>query len=178
MFATSRETAIPEAKPAFELIDERLCQKVSPRYDHARLQTTLVALFSDWAKGRGRVGTEWRFSLDEPFGPNSLVPDVAYLSYERLARTERAAAQEPHLAPDVTVEVLSPSDWRSQVDRKTTIYLAAGTRLVLEIDPGVRTVRTRALGLDRVHRAGEIMEHPAMPGFRLDVTALFAVLDE
>lgn len=178
MFATTRDRTIPEAKPAFELIDGRLCQKVSPRYDHANLQGVLHALFREWAKGRGRVGSEWQFDLDEPLGRNSLVPDVAYLSFERLARTERAAAQIPHVAPDVAVEILSPSDWRSQVDRKTTIYLAAGTRLVIEVDPAARTVRTRALGLDRVHRAGEVIEHSAMPGFRLDVAALFAALDE
>jgi Uma2 family endonuclease len=178
MSATTRDRSIPEAKPAFELIDGRLCQKVSPRYDHANLQAALAVLFRAWAKGRGRVGTEWQFDLDEPLGRNSLVPDVAYLSFERLARTERAAAQIPHVAPDVAVEILAPADWRSQIDRKTTIYLAAGTRLVIEVDPAARTVRTRALGLDRVHRVGEIIEHPAMPGFRLDVAELFATLDE
>src|ERR1700734_3518740 len=105
--AVATET-IPTAKPAFELIDERLCQKVSPRYDHARLQSVVTALFSTWAKDRGRVGTEWRFYFGADRGQNSLVPDVAYLSFERLPRDGRDEAQEPQLAPDVAVEILSP----------------------------------------------------------------------
>ena len=179
MFATARDRTIPEAKPAFELIDGRLCQKVSPRYDHARLQGTLFVALSTWADagGYGRVGTEWHFFLDDPEpGRNVFVPDVAFLSYERLPESEDEAAQLPHVAPDVAVEILSPGDWRSQVDRKTTIYLTVGTRLVIEVDPVAQSVRARSLGLDRVYRSGEVFEHPALPGFRLDVAALFATI--
>ena len=61
--ATARHIAIPDAKPAFERIDDRLCQKVSPRYDHARLQGKLFVALSTWADagglraGRARSGT-------------------------------------------------------------------------------------------------------------------------
>ena len=58
--ATSTETIIPHAKPAFELIDERLSQKVSPQYDHARLQRN-TSLFGD-GQGRGRVGSSGAFT--------------------------------------------------------------------------------------------------------------------
>jgi len=177
--AATRQITIPDAKPAFELIDGRLCQKVRAPYDHGRLQGEIATLMHGWARGRGRLGIEWHFFLDDPEpGRNAFCPDVAYLSYERLPRADREAAQLPHIAPDVAVEILAPGDWRSQVDRKLTIYLIAGTRLVLEVDPLARTVRARGLGLDRIYRVGEVLEHPAMPGFRLDLTELFAALDE
>lgn len=177
--ASASEVRIPSAKPAFELIDERLCQKVSPKYDHARLQSVLATLVSYWAKGRGRVGTEWRFYFDVPeSGRNSLVPDVAYLSYERLSREQRAAAQEPHVAPNLAVEILSPGDWRSQVERKTALYLAAGTELVLEVDPTERIVTIHDSVGNRVYREGDVLEHEALPDFRLLITKLFATLDD
>ena len=177
--ATARYVAIPEAKPAFELVEGRLCQKVSAQYNHGRVQFAMTAKMKDWARGRGRVSIEWRFYLDDPVpGRHSLVPDVAFVSYERLPKSESAAAQQPHLAPDVAVEILSPDDWRSQIDRKTLIYLLAGTELVLEIDPAARTLRARAHGLDRLYREGEVFAHPAMPGFMLDVGELFAELDD
>ena len=179
--AATREIPIPDAKPAFELIDGRLCQKVSPRYDHAALQGYLVSAMRTWARsgGHGRVGTEWQFFLGDPErGRNAFVPDVAYLSYERLPRGERDGAQVPRVAPDVAVEILAPSDWRSQVDRKVTVYLIAGTRLVIEVDPAARTLRARGLGLDRVYRVSDVFEHPAMPGFRLDLAALFDELED
>ena len=171
--------AIPEAKPAFELIDERLTQKVSPPYDHARLQYNLAYRIGVWAKNRGRVGTEWRFYLDMPEpGRNSLVPDVAYLSYDRLSRDEREAAQEPRMAPNLAVEILSPSDWRSQVDRKIGLYLAAGTDLVMVVDAEERTLTVYdRLGAD-VFREGDVVEHRALPELRLALTELFASLDD
>jgi Uma2 family endonuclease len=169
------KVAIPEAKPAFELIDERLVQKVSPRYSHARLQGVLHGLLSAWAESRGRVGSEWRFYLDLPeTARNSLVPDVAYLSYDRLSRDDLEAAQEPHVAPDVAVEIISPSDWRGHVDRKTALYLAAGTAVVMEVDPEQRTVVLHDSHRRSTYREGDILEHAALPGFRLDVTQLFA----
>jgi Uma2 family endonuclease len=175
---TTRDVTIPPAKPAFELIDERLSQKVSAGYDHARLQSVLAGLIGAWAQGRGRVGTEWRFFLDAPAPRrNSLVPDVAYLAYERLSREQRAEAEEPHIAPDLAVEILSPSDWRSQVERKTALYLDAGTKVVMEVDPTECTVTIQdGLGA-RVYREGGVMEHAALPGLRLDVAELFATLD-
>jgi Uma2 family endonuclease len=177
--ATSIDTInIPHAKPAFELIDERLSQKVSPQYDHARLQGTLMSRLSDWAHGRGRVGSEWRFYLDTPEPGHSFVPDVAYLSYDRLPREARAAAQQPHLAPDVAFEILSAHDWQSQVDRKTVLYLEAGGRLVVEVDLQARTMTAHDRSGSHIFSAGDIFEHSALPGFRLDIASLFAVLDD
>lgn len=83
----------------------------------------------------------------------------------------------PHVAPDIAVEILSPSDWRSQVEHKTALYLDAGTKVVMEVDPTESTV-TIHYGLGaRVYREGDVMEQAALPGFRVDVAELFATLD-
>lgn len=177
--AVAAHPTIPEAKPAFELIDDRLCQKVSPKYDHARLQGHVDHLLRALGREHGRVGIEWRFTFDGPEGrPQSLVPDVGFLSFERIGRERRSDAQEPEVAPDIAVEVLSPSDWRGHVERKCELYLAAGTTLVIEIDPGRRTVAVH----DRTHTRNlvepDVLEHPAFPWLHLSVSDIFAALDD
>lgn len=171
--SVASKVAIPEAKPAFELIDGRLVQKVSPRYTHARLQLELLGVIGAWARERGRVGSEWRFALDDAPGRPWVVPDVAYLSYERVPRKQREAAEEPHVAPDLAVEILSPGDWRQHVDRKTELYLAGGTIAVIEVDPAQRTVTIYDGAGRQVYRDGGVAAHAAFSGLRVDVTELF-----
>ncbi|MGH7727982.1 MAG: Uma2 family endonuclease [Vulcanimicrobiaceae bacterium] len=170
---------IPETKPATELVDGRLHRKVSPKYRHARIQGEFYRHFFDWAKNRGRVGTEWRFAFAWPGQERqSLVPDFAYLSYARLPREQREAAEEPQVAPDVAVEIWSPSDRRKLVARKIELYLAAGCVLVLEIDPKRRSVSAHDRSGSRTYAEGDVFEHVALPGFRLDLRELFAALDD
>ncbi len=68
-----------------------------------------------------------------------LAPDVAFVSRERLAPHEQSTGYLP-LAPDLVVEVISPQDRFSQVEEKARRWLAAGTRLVLLVDPGQQRV--------------------------------------
>src|SRR5665213_2673333 len=85
MAETLREIVLPETRPETEWLRGRAVQKVSPLRPHSRLQTWWVRRLSDWAEKRGEVGSEWRFRV-APRGEaiRPLVPDVAYLSYERM----------------------------------------------------------------------------------------------
>jgi Uma2 family endonuclease len=64
-------------------------------------------------------------------------PDFSFISRERAAA--RGSGYFPG-APDLVVEVLSPSDRTNAVLRKVRQYLAAGARLVVVIDPEDRSV--------------------------------------
>src|SRR5579862_330801 len=117
---------IPETKPAMELIDGRLVQKMSPYGLHARVQAAIVSALHEWsdARGRGRVGTEWDYDLTPPGEKtNRLVPDVAYLSYDRVAYEDDDAAQVPTIAPNVAVEVLSREQTLANSQRRIEILL-------------------------------------------------------
>src|SRR5271154_1871234 len=100
-----RAMVIPEVKPAIESIRGRWERKMSPRRRHAILQRKIGALLADWAGDRGEVGSEWRVYLS-PLGeePSSLVPDVAYFSFERLPPELREARGKPEIAPDTARE--------------------------------------------------------------------------
>ena len=171
------EIVLPETKPETEWVRGRPLQKASPRRTHSRLQGALTTQLDRWAVGRGEVGPEWRFRVappDEVRRP--LVPDVAYVSNERLRALSYTELQIPPLAPDVAVEILSPDDRRADVDDKIGVYLRAGSSLVIVVDPQQRTVelhdRAETVRLDET---GAI-EHWALPDFSYPVRELFGVL--
>jgi Uma2 family endonuclease len=171
------EIVLPETKPETEWVRGRALQKVSPTYDHAALQIELGVAFRTWALAgsHGRVGTEWRFRVAPPGAVvRPLVPDVAYLAYERLpADAADGDVQVPLGAPTVAVEILSPDDRRPDVEHKIATYLAAGTAAVIVVDPHRRTIAVHDAAGVRLLGSGDILRHPVMPGFELPVDELF-----
>jgi Uma2 family endonuclease len=172
------EIVLPITKPETEWILGRAVRKVSPFRTHALLQGRLVALLARWAEGRGEVGTEWRFRI-APAGEirRPLVPDVSYVSYERLRDLEGYDLELPPFAPDVAVEILSPGWRRAHLEHKIGVYLAGGSQLVIVVDPAAREARLHDARGERAVRGDEAIEHAALPGFSLALPALFAVLE-
>ncbi len=174
--STLREITVPETKPATEWVNGRALQKVSPQERHARAQGAMVAALRAWADavGAGRVGAEWEFRVAPPHeATRPLVPDVAFLSYARLGYEQEDAAQIPRMAPDVAIEILSPGDHRLDVDEKVRVYLAAGTKLVLLVDPAERTFTARDSEGTRRYSRDEDFAHQALPGFSVQVESIF-----
>ncbi len=171
------ELGIPEVKPAIESVRGRWEQKISPQRRHAIVQARLCAVLTTWARDRGEVGSEWRCYLLTPSEkPSSLVPDVAYFSFERMAPEFGELREKPTIAPDIAIEILSPGDRRTLLDEKIAIYLANDCRLVFVVDPVARSAE--------VHETSGIatFEEPAVaicttyPDLRVDLTELFARL--
>src|SRR5215467_11028342 len=147
-----REIVLPETKPALEWINGRVVQKVSPQRKHSLAQARFAAALLAWAteRGCGDVGTEWEFRVAPPGEDRRpLVPDVAFLSFDRLPYDDEAAADIPRVAPNVAVEILSPGDRRADVDEKIRVYLAAGTEAIFLVN----TERQRAHRLRSPRRA-------------------------
>ena len=172
------EIVLPETKPETEWVRGRARQKVSPTYDHGALQAQLSMALWMWAEAgaHGRVATEWRFRVAPPGAVvRPLVPDVAYLSYADVpSDAVREAVQVPLGAPTVAVEVLSPDDRAADVEHKIATYRAAGTSAVIVVDPHRETIAIHDAAGVRIVHAGDILTLPALPGFALDVGALFA----
>ncbi len=170
------EIIVPETKPATEWVRGRALQKVSPQQRHAHAQAVLAGSLVSWARARrfGRVGTEWQFNVAPPGDvARPLVPDVAVLSYERLPRDQVEAAQIPRMAPDVAVEIISPTDLRADIDHKIGVYLSAGSTLVLLVDPKEKTFHSFDRIGSRVFNADDDFTHPALPGFAILVSSVF-----
>jgi Uma2 family endonuclease len=165
---------IPAAKPAIELIDGRLVQKMSPMLRHQALEKRWVAALDAWADGRGEAYTEWRHQFTAPGHTfASLVPDVAYEPYATLRDLGPDASQAPPRAPEIAVEILSPGDSERSLAWKIGAYVAAGTRVLFVVDPPKRTVIVHSR--DGVARfgPGDTVTHPSMPGFAYAIDGMF-----
>lgn len=171
------DIVLPITEPETEWVRGRPLQKVSPTRTHSLLQRSMLLALNAWAGRRGEVGAEWRFRVaptGEPARP--LVPDVSYVAIERLRGLHGDDLEVPRLSPDVAVEILSPDDRRPDVDDKIATYLAAGSQLVVIVDPRKRSVElhddTSAIALHE----GDTLTHPCLPDFTLSVSELFATI--
>jgi Uma2 family endonuclease len=171
------EIVLSETKPETEWVRGRALQKTSPTWEHARLQGTLFRILEDWGGAYGQTGSEWRFRLAPANAlTRPLVPDVSYVRNERLRGLPHEELQTPHLALDIAVEILSPGDRSADVEDKILVYLAAGTSLVMLVDPRKRSVTLVDAEQRRTLGENETLDHPALPGFSLRLTKLFEAI--
>jgi Uma2 family endonuclease len=164
-------------KPYIEILDGRRVPKVSPKRRHAILQWRIAARLQNLAGDRGDVGTEWRCWLDTG-GPKvtTLVPDVAFVSNERLAPLTSSDREEPPFAPDVAIEIRSPGDRIARVEWKMRAYLAHGSIVAMDVLPDTREIRIFTLDGVRSYREEDRYESTDLPWLAFDVSAVFAPL--
>ena len=168
---------LPEEKPALELVDGVVTQKVAPQWQHGWLQPGLAAMINGYAVPRKLAAalTEIR----EAFGRDSLVPDVGVYRWERLPRTEAGrlvnAAPAP---PDVAIEIRSPDQSVGELVDKCRRYLTHGAQLTLVVDPEIESVIRVAADRSPVTLGGDdrIDLGPVLPDFDLTVRAVFETL--
>lgn len=159
-----------------ELVRGELIMMTPAGYRHgklvSRLNSRLHVFVEQMALGEV-MGAETGFIISRD--PDTVrAPDVAFLHKDRVPPTPPVGYFGE--APDLAVEVVSPSDRASEVLAKVQDWLDAGCRAVWVVDPETRTVtvyRSRSqiyvLGVsDRL--SGE----DVVPGFSIPVAELFA----
>lgn len=164
-----------DEKPHKEVYDGAIIAKVSPQLPHFAVAGSLIVLLRDWAGKRGLAGPELRVYLAPG---TTLVPDVAFISYERLAALPEEARAKPAIAPEIVVEIRSPDDREQHIRRKTELYLAHGAVLVLNVDPERRSVELNDAHAVRLIHTGEAIGHPAFPDLHIPAASVFAPLDD
>lgn len=101
--------------------------------------------------------------------------DVAYISLD-VAAANPADAPIISGAPELAVEILSPSDTQEEISRKITSYLEHGVQSVWEVDPVFETVKVYSPDADPVmhNKTQTIPAIAGMPGFEPAVAAIFS----
>lgn len=121
-------------------------------------------------------GAETGFIVEH--NPDTVIAaDVAFITHERLATVENPDKFAP-FAPDLAVEVLSPSNTTREINEKIALYFAAGSRAVWVFNPKRRTAAVYSSPSD-VHTLGEddtLDGGDVLPGFELNLSKLFAVV--
>jgi Uma2 family endonuclease len=121
------------------------------------------------------LGAETGFVVERD--PDSVLgADAAFVSYERLATIENFDKFCP-FAPDLAVEVMSPSNTAREMDEKVALYFAAGARAVWVFNPKKRTtaVYTSPTGVRVLSERDVLDGGEVLPGFGLELSKLFAV---
>jgi len=154
--------------------------RVSPAgFRHGRLAAELARRLGNFLAEHPHfgvvVGAETGFRLSHD--PDTVLgPDAAVVRTDRLPPPE-AQIGFLELAPDLAVEIISPTDRWTTVSSKVDAYLAAGVKLVWVVEPGPRAVRIyssegpeQRLQADR----GDVLRAEAvMPGFSVPLSELF-----
>ena len=165
--------------PEIEFLDGVPYPKVSPKLTHALVQGALCRILHRCAGNRGRIAPEldvWPSGLRG--SGTKFIPDIAYVSIQRLRALDPERREEPPFSPDIAVEVWSPSNERWYLETKIARYLATGSKLVLDVNPQERTVAAYDATSVRRFTSGETFEHPAFEWLRFDVAEAFADLDD
>jgi Uma2 family endonuclease len=165
---------VPEGK--VELVRGELRVTPPPGAPHGLAESNLFMLLGVHVKanGLGRVfGDTFGYILTQL--PRTVrVPDLSFVRADRLP-PEGIGPGLLRLAPDLAVEVLSPSESASELEEKLADYTAAGTRLIWVVDPARRTVMI----LDQAHPVRWLQEADALeggdvvPGFSCKVAEIF-----
>ena len=163
----------PDERYVSELVRGVLVREPRPKDPHGHVQILVAYALQSWARTVGaRVTAESGYILSQD--PATLRgPDVAVVLHPRPTHGESLGWVAG--APDVAVEVVSPSDTSSAMQEKTLEYLNAGAKQVWLVDPRARTVTVyRADGSARIHREHETLEgEDVLVGFAVPVSELF-----
>lgn len=131
----------PDIPERAELVRGVLVVREPPGFNHGAIVVRLASLLHDYVQSHnlglvvaGDAGFHLASDPDTVRGA-----DVAFVRRERLPDPPPVAFAA--FAPDLAVEILSPSDRPGAVLAKVADYLSGGTRLIWVIDPMRRTAR-------------------------------------
>lgn len=132
----------------------------------------------------GEVFSETTFVLPDTDDANwvigSRIPDIMFYTGDRIAeyiaKTPDWRSRPVLLVPDFVIEVISPTDAFSDVDKKIDAYLADGVRLIWVIDPQRRKAFIHAPDMEQPRQlTGDAVldGEDVIPGFQIVLSKLF-----
>ena len=166
---------MPDDGFRYELVRGELVKMPPASFDNGVHASRIVETLLPYVR-RNRLG---EVPLSEPgflLGTNPdhvRVPDVAFVRQQRIDAAERPFVFFPG-APDLSVEVISPGDRLTDVTEKVAEWLAAGTRMVVVVNPRNRTVQAQTPdSIAELTEADTLDGGDVVPGWRMPVSEIF-----
>ncbi|MGC9525315.1 MAG: Uma2 family endonuclease [Limnospira sp.] len=123
----------PQYGDRHEFINGEAVRKMSPKRYHSRMQRALIRILEDWGETRGEIGVEWAVTLTRNGRDWAPIPDVLYISHDRLPSSEIEDIPCP-VPPDLAIEIISEGQTFGELAEKATDYLKAGVLRVWVVD--------------------------------------------
>jgi Uma2 family endonuclease len=159
-----------ESKDTFcELVEGEVVHVSPGVFLHNRVRDRILRILADFVERHslGTVVSEQPFHL---FGNTVRFPDIAFVQAGR----ELPLRGFPKGAPDLAIEVISPSNTPREMDRRVSDYFAAGCKRVWLVYPEDREVYIHGLSGITRRIAGDLLEErELLPGFSAEVSKLF-----
>ena len=174
------EVPEPEPEPLFddehfELVDGLLLEKTMGAEEQL-IDSDLLVWLSQYVREQGLGWTvmECKFAL--PKVGNNRIPDLAFVSYATWPKAKRRPkGAKWAVAPDLAVEVISPSDVGKDLIAKIGEYFRAGCKAVWVVWPDAEQIHVYDSPKSvKIYGATDTLEgDPVVPGFRLPLIELF-----
>ncbi|HEX5761040.1 MAG TPA: Uma2 family endonuclease [Thermoanaerobaculia bacterium] len=169
--------ALPDDGLRHELIDGEHYVTPAPNLKHQAVVANLTAAIVPFMK-RHDLGRLFTAPCDVVFSPSNVVePDLLFVSRERLGLLTEQNVQG---APDLVIEVLSPSTRKRDEGIKRQLYDRMGVREYWLVEPSFETIEVfrRIEGaLRRVAElaaeSGDVLTTPLLPGLEIPVAEIF-----
>ena len=165
----------------YELVEGEVVEMAPPSDVHGEVAGNIVTAFNIYSRqrGAGRARVETGYTLRT--GPDTVRgPDVSFVFRPRVEGRGRGFVPG---APDVAVEVVSPSDTAAESARKVDEYLAAGSQRVWVVYPSERRVVIHRADGAVIFYDGDsvitydgnsvITDEELLPGFSLPLSEIF-----
>jgi len=156
-----------------ELVDGKIIVMSPSGYESDEVAAEFTAQLRNWVKPRrlGRVtGSSAGFDLPSA---NVRAPDVSFVRRERLPKSPRSFAE---LAPDLMVEVKSPTDTLKSLRDKIQFFLDQGTKIGILMNPQRRRIEIyRPNSEVEILGDGDVLTIPdLLPGFEVAIVDLWS----
>jgi|SRR5688572_24912113 len=162
--------ALPD-EPRCELLYGRFVLMTSPVLRHQDVLIRLARFFLDFADAHD--GRAIMAPMDVRLADHSVVqPDLLYVSNER----KSVLHERVRGAPDLVVEVLSPSTARRDLGEKLRLYGESGIREYWVVDPAAKTFEFLVAdngGFRLALPEAEVYSSPVIAGLELDLDAFW-----
>ncbi|MEJ6484150.1 Uma2 family endonuclease [Nostoc punctiforme UO1] len=170
--------ALPEGDITYEFIDGEAVPKfqndeMAPKFFHSSITGALFILLSAWAQGKGRVVIEWAIKLKRNQQDWVPVPDLTYISYNRLSADWLQDEACP-VTPELVIGIISPGQTFGEMTEKATDYLKAKVQRVWIIDSRAKTITIFYPDiLPQTKRGTESLEDSLFEGLQITPQEIF-----
>jgi Uma2 family endonuclease len=164
---------IPEDGFRHEIIEGEEFMTPAPEVPHQRVSAKLVRILQEHL-GQSKAGEVLFAPVDVVLSQEDIVqPDIIIIASDHANRVTQKNIQG---APDLVIEILSPSTAPVDRGRKLALYDRAGVREYWIVDPAAKTAEVHEFGSPRRRRAyqeGQSFESAIFPGLTVRLTDIF-----
>ncbi len=169
--------ALPDEGYVHEVVDGELVMSPKNNFEHEFICTRLLTALENFNQAH-RLGAV----LGSSFGcwmrnRNCRAPDISFIPKARLRSLGFTPSTRKFLpgAPDLAIEILSPSNTRAEIDARLKDFFASGTQIAWIINPDEECVEVCHSPTDRklIGSGGILDGEHLLPGFTYPISELF-----